>query len=60
MAGVGYLFAGMVDGRMLASLLAGPIPAVLLGSLLAGTASGRWIQIALALALMAAEFKVLG
>ncbi len=59
-AGVGYLFAGMVDGRMLASLLAGSIPAVLLGSLLAGRASGRWIQIALALALMAAGLKVLG
>ena len=58
-AGLGYLFAGMVDWWMLASLLAGSIPAVLLGSLLAGKISGRWIQIALALVLMVAGFKVL-
>jgi uncharacterized membrane protein YfcA len=59
-AGLGYLFAGMVDGPMLVSLLAGSIPAVLLGSLLAGKISARWIQIALALVLIAASIKVLG
>jgi len=58
-AGLGYVFAGMVDWRMLASLLAGSIPAVLLGSLLAGKISGRSIQIALALVLFAAGVKVL-
>ncbi|TXI73452.1 MAG: sulfite exporter TauE/SafE family protein [Limnohabitans sp.] len=58
-AGLGYLFAGMVDWWMLASLLVGSIPAVLLGSLLAGKISGRWIQIALALVLMAAGVKVI-
>ena len=58
-AGLGYLFAGMVDWWMLASLLLGSIPAVLLGSLLAGKVSGRWIQIGLALVLMVAGVKVL-
>jgi uncharacterized protein len=58
-AGLGYLFAGMVDWWMLASLLSGSIPMVLLGSMLAGKISGRWIQIALALVLMAAGVKVL-
>ena len=58
-AGLGYLFAGMVDWWMLASLLVGSIPAVLLGSLLAGKIPGRWIQIALALVLMAAGVKVI-
>jgi uncharacterized membrane protein YfcA len=59
MAGMGYLFAGMVDGWMLASLLIGSIPAVMLGSLLAGKITGRWLQIALALVLLAAGVKVL-
>jgi uncharacterized membrane protein YfcA len=57
-AGLGYLFAGMVDWWMLASLLVGSIPAVLLGSMLAGKVPGRWIQIALALVLMAAGIRV--
>lgn len=58
-AGLGYLFVGMVDWLMLASLLVGSIPTVLLGSLLAGKISGRWIRITLALALIAAGVKVL-
>ncbi len=58
-AGLAYLFAGMVDWRMLASLLAGSIPAVWLGSLLAGKIPGRWIQIALAGVLLAGGVKVL-
>ncbi|AQZ31910.1 hypothetical protein BHQ29_00535 [Pseudomonas sp. LPH1] len=58
-AGLGYLFAGMVDGGMLISLLLGSVPAVLLGSLLAGKITGRWIQIGLALVLMVAGVKVL-
>lgn len=58
-AGLGYLFAGMVDWWMLVSLLLGSIPAVLLGSLLAGKISGRWIQIGLALVLLVAAIKVL-
>ena len=58
-AGLGYLFAGMVDWWMLASLLIGSIPAVLLGSMLAGRVSGRLIQIALAFVLIPAGVKVL-
>lgn len=58
-AGLGYLFAGLVDWWMLASLLAGSIPTVLLGSVLAGRFPGRWIQIALALVLTAAGLKIL-
>ena len=58
-AGLGYLFAGMVDGWMLISLLLGSVPAVLLGSLLAGKITGRWIQIGLALVLMVVGLKVL-
>jgi uncharacterized membrane protein YfcA len=58
-AGMGYLFAGMVDYWMLASLLTGSIPTVLLGSVLAGKLPGRWIQVALALTLLAVGIKVL-
>jgi uncharacterized membrane protein YfcA len=58
-AGLGYLLAGMVDWAMLTNLLAGSIPTVILGSLLARRISGRWIQIALALVLIAAGVKVL-
>lgn len=58
-AGLGYLFAGMVDWWMLASLLVGSVPTVLLGSLLAGRVPGRAVQLALALVLMAAGVKVL-
>lgn len=58
-AGLGYLFAGMVDWWMLASLLSGSIPAVVLGSLMAKKISGRWLQIALALVLLLAGIKVL-
>lgn len=58
-AGLGYLFAGMVDWWMLASLLVGSVPTVLLGSLLAGKIPGRAVQLALALVLLAAGVKVL-
>lgn len=58
-AGLGYLFAGLVDWWMLASLLIGSIPAVVLGSLMAKKISGRWLQIALALVLLLAGIKVL-
>lgn len=57
-AGLGYLFAGMVDWWMLASLLVGSIPAVLLGSMLAGKIPGRAVQITLAFVLLAAAVKV--
>ena len=58
-AGLGYLFAGMVDGRLLISLLAGSIPMVVVGSLLSRRFSGRWIQVLLAVVLLGAGLKTL-
>lgn len=58
-AGLGYLFAGLVDWWMLANLLIGSIPAVLLGSVTTGKISGRWIHIALAVILSLAGLKIL-
>ena len=58
-AGLGYLFSGMVDWWMLASLLVGSVPAVILGSLLVGKVPGRGIQILLAVVLLVAGGKVL-
>lgn len=59
LAGVGYLFVDMVDWLMLINLLVGSIPMVLLGSWFAGRLSGRWIQIGLALILLAVGLKIL-
>lgn len=56
-AGLGYLVAGMVDWKMLLSLLAGSIPAIIIGSLLSGKIPGRWIQVALAIVLIAVALK---
>jgi uncharacterized membrane protein YfcA len=58
-AGLGYLFAGLVDWEMLMSLLVGSIPAIILGSLLARRVSGRWIQLLLAVVLFVAGWKTL-
>lgn len=58
-AGLGYLFAGMVDWTLLVNMLVGSIPAVLLGSIFASRIPGRWIQFALAMVLMAAGVKVI-
>lgn len=58
-AGTGYLFAGMVDGPMLLSLLVGSLPAIVAGSLLARKVDGRWLRVLLALVLAAAGVKTL-
>jgi uncharacterized membrane protein YfcA len=58
-AGIGYLFAGQVDWTMLFNLLVGSIPAVIAGSLLSQRLNGRWLQVALALVLLAAGLKTL-
>lgn len=58
-AGLGYLFAGMVDWVMLGNLLLGSVPAIVVGSLLAGRISGRWIQVSLATVLIVAGVKTL-
>ena len=57
-AGIGYLFAGLVDWWMLLSLLIGSLPAVMLGSTLAGKLSGRWVRIALSAVLVGVGLKV--
>ena len=57
--GSGYLIAGLVDGRMLLSMLAGSVPAVLLGSVLAARLSATWLRRALALVLALAALKTL-
>lgn len=58
-AGLGYAFAGLVDGKMLSSLLIGSIPAVAAGSLLARRFSARWVQVALAAVLLMVGVKTL-
>lgn len=58
-AGSGYLIAGLVDGHMLMSMLAGSVPAVLLGSLLAARLSVTWLRRVLALVLALAALKTL-
>lgn len=57
--GSGYLIAGLVDGPMLLSMLAGSVPAVLVGSLLASRLSAAWLRGALALVLALAAVKTL-
>lgn len=59
-AGLGYLFAGIVDWWMLVNLLVGSITTVLLGSLLAGKIICLGIQIVLALVLLAAGTNLIG
>jgi uncharacterized protein len=58
-AGLGYLIADMVNGWILANLLVGSIPAVVIGSMVARRVNGRWIQIALAIVLIAASVKLM-
>lgn len=58
-AGLGYLFAGKVDGVMLLNLLFGSIPTVILGSLLAKRISSRALQISLATVLLIVGIKLM-
>jgi uncharacterized membrane protein YfcA len=57
--GSGYLVAGLVDGHMLVSMLAGSVPAVLLGSALSLRLSAGWLRGALAIVLVLAGAKTL-
>lgn len=59
-AGSGYLAVGMVNWRMLTSMLIGSIPAIVIGSTLAKRMPGRWIQLVLAIVLLSAGLKILG
>lgn len=56
---VGYLFAGMVDGKMLLSLITGSIPAVIVGCYVGRFCSARLLQIALACVLILAGLRIL-
>jgi uncharacterized protein len=58
-AGLGYVFSGLVDWQLLASLLAGSIPGVIAGSLLARRFAARWLQVSLALMLVGVGVKAL-
>lgn len=58
-AGLGYLIAGQVDPKMLASLLAGSIPAVMLGSFVSQKIPGRHLQMGLGVVLLVSGSKVL-
>jgi uncharacterized protein len=58
-AGVGYLFAGLVDGKMLFYMLLGSVPGVILGSHLACKTSSKWLKIALATVLLIVGIKSL-
>jgi uncharacterized membrane protein YfcA len=59
LAGLGYLFAGKVDGALLLNLLIGSLPAVLVGSRLAGRLPGRWLQVCLSFVLLATGARLL-
>ena len=58
-AGSGYMLAGLVDGGMLLSMLAGSVPAVLVGSAIALRAKPAWLRTALALVLVLVAVKTL-
>lgn len=58
-AGAGYLVAGLVDWRMLMSLLVGSIPTVIAGSFLARSLDARSMQAGLALVLLIVGVKTL-
>ena len=51
-AGVGHLWMGNVDGRLLVSLLSGSIPGIIVSSLLVHNVNERTIRVALAAVLM--------
>jgi uncharacterized membrane protein YfcA len=58
-AGSGYLIAGLVDGRMLVSMLVGSVPAVVVGSLLASRIPVGWLRTALVGVLALAAVRTL-
>ena len=57
-AGMSYLFGGLVDLQLLVNLLAGSIPGVVVGGALAGKVPSRLLSLAIACALIAAAFIV--
>ncbi|MBI1398393.1 MAG: TSUP family transporter [Betaproteobacteria bacterium] len=57
-AGTGYLFAGLVDFHLLASLLAGSVPAAWLGAMAARKTHPKWLRILLGSILVATSVKL--
>lgn len=58
-AGAGYLYAGMVDWRIVVNLLLGSVPATIIGSLLAQQFDQRFLKTALAVVLLFVGVKML-
>lgn len=59
-AGISYLFGGLVDLELLVNLLVGSIPGVVLGSALAGTVPARFLSFVIGLALITAAILIVG
>jgi uncharacterized membrane protein YfcA len=59
LGGLGYLYAGKVDGSMLISLLFGSIPSVIYGSFLRAKINDKQLRLALSLMLIYVGLKVI-
>jgi uncharacterized membrane protein YfcA len=58
-AGLGHLFMGNVDVRLLGNLLLGSIPGVIVGSLVANRAPAGLLRAAISLILVAVSVKLI-
>jgi len=57
-AGIGYLFLGFLDWKVLGCLLAGSIPGSLLGSYLTDRLKPHWVKVMLGIAIMISGAKL--
>ena len=58
-AGIGYLFAGLVDFQMLVRLLIGSIPGVLIGTYAGRRMDPKWLKLVLGCVLTLIGLKLL-
>ena len=58
-AGIGYLFAGLVDFQMLLRLLIGSIPGVLIGTYVGQRMDPKWLKLVLGGVLLLISLKLL-
>jgi len=58
-AGIGYLFAGLVDFQMLLRLLTGSIPGVLIGTYVGQRMDPKWLKLVLGCVLVLISLKLL-